>query len=340
MNNALDIQSVYKNFRAKQENVAAVDGVSLQIRENEFFTLLGPSGCGKTTLLRMIAGLETIDRGQIILNGEDITSIPAHERPVNTVFQNYALFPHMSVAQNISFGLKMKGNVPAPLHSEIVRNILNVVDMQGLQDRMPSALSGGQQQRVALARALVNHPKVLLLDESLSALDFKLRKQMQMELKRLQRETGITFVFVTHDQEEAMSMSDRIAVMDKGKIVQIGSPRDIYEKPANHFIATFIGACNFIKPSSLGLTETELIGFRPEDATIDKRLPDQDNKFPRFPIPARVMDMRYQGTGTDYHLRLMTDENIIVRGNPLSNIVQGDIVTAHIDMTRLIRCST
>ena len=243
--NAIEVRGVSKLFGAGDAQVAALDNVSVPIRENEFFTLLGPSGCGKTTLLRLIAGFDFPTAGEILLYGRDIAPLPPYKRPVNTVFQNYALFPHMTVAENIGFGLQMLGKPKAEI-AERVAAMLRLVKMEALRDRRTSQISGGQQQRVALARALAPQPKVLLLDEPLSALDYKLRKEMQIELKRLQGETGITFVFVTHDQEEALTMSDRIAVMSAGKILQVGSPWDIYDKPAERFVADFIGETNFL----------------------------------------------------------------------------------------------
>ena len=240
---AIAIAGVSKAFAGNTQR--ALDGVSLDIRKNEFFTLLGPSGCGKTTLLRMIAGFETPDEGSIALDGVAMGSTPPNQRPVNTVFQSYALFPHMSVAQNIAFALEMLGR-PRDAIRERVAEMIRLLRLEGLGERRPAQLSGGQQQRVALGRALAPEPKVLLLDEPLSALDLKLRKEMQVELKRLQMATGITFVFVTHDQEEALRMSDRIAVMRDGKLMQVGRSADIYERPANLFVAEFIGDANFL----------------------------------------------------------------------------------------------
>jgi spermidine/putrescine transport system ATP-binding protein len=243
---AIDARGVSKVFKGSgQDEVRALDNVSVAIRENEFFTLLGPSGCGKTTLLRLIAGFDFPTEGEILLHGENIALLPPYKRPVNTVFQNYALFPHMTVGQNIAFGLEMLGRPRDEIASR-VSEMLKLVRMEDLRDRRTSQISGGQQQRVALARALAPRPKVLLLDEPLSALDYKLRKDMQIELKRLQHDTGITFIFVTHDQEEALTMSDRIAVMSKGNILQIGSPHDIYVRPADRFVANFIGETNFL----------------------------------------------------------------------------------------------
>jgi spermidine/putrescine transport system ATP-binding protein len=238
---AIALEGVSRRFG----KVPAVDDVSLAIREGEFFSLLGPSGCGKTTTLRMIAGFERPDDGRILLQGRDVTAVSPNRRPVNMVFQQYALFPHMSIYDNVAFGLKVK-RVPRQDHRERVHEMLQVVALEGLERRKTRQLSGGQQQRVALARALVNRPAALLLDEPLGALDVKLRKQMQLELKRIQSELGTTFVYVTHDQEEALAMSDRIAVMNRGRVEQIGSPREIYEHPRTGFVADFIGSLNAV----------------------------------------------------------------------------------------------
>ena len=235
------LKSLSKGFDGKQ----IISELDLTIQNGEFLTILGPSGCGKTTVLRLIAGLEDVDDGQIILDGQDITDIPAENRFVNTVFQSYALFPHMTVFDNVAFGLRMQ-KTPAAEIQKRVDQALRMVQLEDFAERRPNQLSGGQQQRVAIARAVVNRPKVLLLDESLSALDYKLRKQMQNELKALQRKLGITFIFVTHDQEEALAMSDRIIVMREGKIEQDGTPREIYEEPKNLFVAQFIGEINCI----------------------------------------------------------------------------------------------
>lgn len=224
----------------------AVDDLTLDINDGEFFSMLGPSGCGKTTTLRMIGGFEDPTSGRISLAGKDVTDLPAYKRDVNTVFQSYALFPHLSVAENVAYGLKRK-KVEKNEVTKRVKDILELVDLPEYGNRKPGQLSGGQRQRVALARALVNRPNVLLLDEPLGALDLKLRKQMQLELKRIQTEVGITFVYVTHDQEEAMTMSDRIAVMRGGKIEQIGEPADIYENPSTEFVAQFLGASNLLE---------------------------------------------------------------------------------------------
>ncbi|MFO6190593.1 ABC transporter ATP-binding protein, partial [Pseudomonas aeruginosa] len=246
MTSAIAIERICMEFGTPGQGLKALDDVSLDIHANEFFTLLGPSGCGKTTLLRLIAGFEQPSSGSIRLYGERMEGLPPFRRPVNTVFQSYALFPHMSVADNIGFGLEMQGRPRSEIDATVSR-MLELVKLPEVGKRRADQLSGGQQQRIALARALASRPKVLLLDESLSALDLKLRKEMQIELKRLQHETGITFIFVTHDQEEALTMSDRIAVMSKGKVLQVGTPSDIYEAPLNRAVADFIGETNFLE---------------------------------------------------------------------------------------------
>ena len=238
----MDVRGAVKRFG----DFTALERFSLSIHDNEFFTLLGPSGCGKTTLLRMIAGFEDVTEGEIFLFGDEIETLPPNHRPINTVFQNYALFPHMTVQQNVMFGLEMRGK-PRPEAAQRAGEMLELVQLGSFSHRKPSQLSGGQQQRVALARALAPEPKVLLLDEPLSALDLKLRQKMRFELKELQRETGITFIFVTHDQEEALTMSDRIAVMSAGRLQQMGQARDIYERPNNMFVADFIGETNLLE---------------------------------------------------------------------------------------------
>ncbi|MFL6183779.1 MAG: ABC transporter ATP-binding protein [Actinomycetes bacterium] len=242
---AIELVGVEKEFTAGGHDVKAVDRIDLRIAEGEFFSLLGPSGCGKTTTLRMIAGFEEPTSGQILLHGRDVVGVPPFRRDVNMVFQQYALFPHMDVFENVAFGLRRK----KVARDEIARRVaeaLALVELEGREKRRPRQLSGGQQQRVALARALVNRPRALLLDEPLGALDLKLRQAMQLELKRIQREVGITFVYVTHDQEEALTMSDRLVVMNAGRIEQLGSPRELYEHPATRFVANFIGTSNIL----------------------------------------------------------------------------------------------
>jgi hypothetical protein len=253
-------------------NHAVIPPLDLSIRDGEFLTLLGPSGCGKTTILRMIAGLESPSSGRIVLDGEDITYLPPYKRDVNTVFQNYALFPHMTVEENISFGLRMKG-VPSDEAKRRIDRVLSLIRLENLRKRYPSQMSGGQQQRVAIARALVNNPKILLLDEPLGALDYQLRKTLQIELKDLQAELGVTFVFVTHDQEEALTMSDRIVIIDNGVIQQDDVPDVVYHRPINSFVAEFIGESNFfdiqgkclmLRPEKLNLcAEDDLSGSHP-----------------------------------------------------------------------------
>ncbi len=251
---AVSIRAVRKVYGDPESGPVALKRVDLDIRDNEFFTLLGPSGCGKTTLLRMIAGFEFPTEGEILLYGENIAARPPFERPVNTVFQHYALFPHMSIAENLAFGLESRPLGRSLGKAEIaerVREMLALVQMERFADRRPGQLSGGQQQRVALARALAPQPRVLLLDEPLSALDLKLRQAMREELKAIQAKTGITFIFVTHDQEEALTMSDRIAVLSEGQVQQVGPPEEIYERPGNRFVADFIGETNFIEAELL-----------------------------------------------------------------------------------------
>ncbi|MFO1089234.1 MAG: ABC transporter ATP-binding protein [Hyphomicrobiales bacterium] len=329
---AIQVERVSKIFGSGEDEVRALDDVSVAISRNEFFTLLGPSGCGKTTLLRLIAGFDHPTRGRIMLEGDDISSLPPYQRPVNTVFQSYALFPHMTVAQNIGFGLEMLGKPKAEI-TDTVDKMLALVRMSELRNRKTSQISGGQQQRVALARALAPRPKVLLLDEPLSALDLKLRKEMQIELKRLQHETGITFIFVTHDQEEALTMSDRIAVMSKGKILQIGSPREIYDRPAERFVANFIGETNFLaaeivgKGKDAGKAMVQLknggkveavlpegfarngevtIVVRPEHAQIT-------GAPKKATLGGKLANVVYFGTDTHYHVTLDGGEEFIVR---------------------------
>ncbi len=329
---AIELRQVSKRFpNPDGGEVLAVDGVSLQIRDGEFFSLLGPSGCGKTTTLRMIAGFELPSAGEILIHGKPMGSTPPFKRPVNTVFQHYALFPHMSVGENVAFGLQMKG-VPRPEIEQRVTEALRMVRLEGMENRKPKQLSGGQQQRVAVARALINRPEVLLLDEPLGALDLKLRKEMQLELKTLQREVGITFIYVTHDQEEALTMSDRIAVMNQGVILQVGTPGEIYEHPVDRFVADFIGESNLLEGVVAGqqgdVLEIELAGglricghahqgvrqggkvavaIRPEKIALAADLP-QENR-----LTTRLEGVIYIGTDTNYELRLAGGQILRVR---------------------------
>lgn len=322
---AIGMRSIKKWFG----NFQAVNDVSLDIRPNEFFTLLGPSGCGKTTLLRMIAGFELPTEGQVLLDGKDISSLLPNQRPVNTVFQNYALFPHLSVAENIGFGLKMLGKPKAELDAVVAR-MLKLVHLEGRGNNPVTQLSGGQQQRVALARALAPQPKVLLLDEPLSALDLKLRKSMQIELKRLQAETGITFVFVTHDQEEALTMSDRIAVMSNGQVRQVGSAREIYDRPADRFVADFIGETNFLEGTLVGTDGAVASVQLKAGGTIHAGLPQGGAPKAELSVVVRpehadlvaagtgkfdgaLAEVIYFGTDTHYHVKLDDGGTFIIR---------------------------
>jgi ABC-type Fe3+/spermidine/putrescine transport system ATPase subunit len=273
---AVQARTVSKVFA---DTVTAVDAVSLDVAAGEFFALLGPSGCGKTTLLRMIAGLETPTSGRILVAGDDVTDVPPHRRPVNLVFQHYALFPHLTVEQNVGFGLRYQG-IRGPDARTRVTEALALVQLPGYAPRRPDQLSGGQRQRVALARAIVLRPKVLLLDEPFGALDQKLRREMQLELKRLQRALGITFVFVTHDQEEALTMSDRIAVMNRGKVEQLGTAEQVFERPRTRFVADFMGAANFlneggrsfvVRPEKLRLSDAPITGLSCVEVTVEDR---------------------------------------------------------------------
>ena len=313
--------------------IVAVDHIDLEVHDGEFFSLLGPSGCGKTTTLRMIGGFEQPTSGTIELDGQDVTWLPPYRRNVNTVFQNYALFPHLTIFDNVAFGLRRR-HVPDAEVKQRVSEILELVELPGFERRKPGQISGGQAQRVALARALVNKPAVLLLDEPLGALDLKLRKQMQIELKRIQQEVGITFIYVTHDQEEAMTMSDRIAVMNRGRYEQLGDPETLYERPATAYVAGFLGVSNLL-PATIGAREGEYvaavlsdgavvripaavvdgksgirIGVRPEkirlhtDATA---IPDRMNR-----LAGRVIDASYLGASTSYIIESKAGQRLTV----------------------------
>jgi spermidine/putrescine transport system ATP-binding protein len=309
MSAAIELESVVKRYGGHN----AVDGVTLSIAEGEFFSLLGPSGCGKTTTLRMIAGFVQPDEGRILLHGKDVTTVPPNKRPVNLVFQQYALFPHMTVYDNVAFGLSVK-RIPRREHGDRVNEILRVVALEGYEKRRPRQLSGGQQQRVALARALVNRPAALLLDEPLGALDVKLRRHMQLELKRIQHELGTTFVYVTHDQEEALAMSDRIAVMNGGLVEQIGNPREIYETPASDFVADFVGTVNVLDLAG------GRVSVRPERIRILREGGRLDGV---------VADVVYLGVYRQFHVDTTAGRVVSVRlsDEPLDHVEAGSAVS-------------
>jgi spermidine/putrescine transport system ATP-binding protein len=312
-------------------DVRAVDGISLDIAAGEFFSLLGPSGCGKTTTLRMIGGFERPSAGRIELRGRDITAAPPDHRPVNMVFQNYALFPHLSVGENIAFGLRRR-KVPGPEIGRRVAEALALVRLDGYERRRPDQLSGGQQQRVALARALVNEPTVLLLDEPLGALDLKLRRQLQIELKRVQAQVGITFVYVTHDQEEALTMSDRIAVMNGGRVEQLGTPEELYDRPATRFVADFIGTTNLlsgevesleadtavirlgsgdvcrVEPDGLSVGRPVEVSIRPESVVVRTAGGSSDPA-----MTGQIEQVAFLGTTIEYHVRTAGGLDLVAR---------------------------
>lgn len=317
----ISIKGISKSFG----DVKAVNDVSLEISDGEFLTLLGPSGSGKTTVLRMIAGFEKPDSGSIYLDGQDVTENPPYERELNTVFQDYALFPHLTVRENIEYGLKIK-KVPSDKRKIESDLALEQVRLTGFGDRKPSQLSGGQRQRVALARALINKPKVLLLDEPLGALDLKLREQMQLELKDIQRKVGITFIFVTHDQEEAMTMSDQIAVFNDGKIVQIGTPREIYNSPATKFVSEFVGQTNRISQELAVNSNFSKTGFniRPEHVFIGKSEAGEDSDRQ---IHGNVKDVIFAGAVTKYLVVTELGELISTQKITTSAIEIGDQIT-------------
>lgn len=302
---------LFKNVSRQFGDLKAVDDVTVEISDGEFFSMLGPSGSGKTTCLRMIAGFDRPTSGQIFLFGDDVSNLPPYDRPVNTVFQDYALFPHMTVDENIGYGLKIK-KVNKEERVKQVDEMLDLVQLPGFGHRKPSQLSGGQRQRVALARALINHPRVLLLDEPLGALDLKLRQQMQVELKNIQQRVGITFVFVTHDQEEALTMSDRIAVFNEGKIEQVGSPSEVYEHPSTPFVASFVGTSNLVN----GEVAERITGsnakfsIRPEKIHLadaeEKVKPDM------YFVDGRVRDVVYLGLYTRYLVELTAGGDLVV----------------------------
>ena len=327
MSNGIDLRNVTKRYGA----LTAVDDVSLGIADNEFFALLGPSGCGKTTLLRCMAGFEVPDEGQILVGGQDVTHVRPARRPLNLMFQSYALFPHMSVERNIAYGLEMEGLPRAEITARVGR-VIESARLEPFARRKPDQLSGGQRQRVALARALVKRPRVLLLDEPLSALDKKLREEMQLELKRLQHEVGITFLMVTHDQEEALVMADRIAVLRDGRLTQVGTPQDLYEHPRTRFVADFIGEMNFLagtaRPEGVevpgagllrGVREAEggtVIAVRPERIGLADAAPEGGHNALR----GEVVDTAYHGSGLSVHLRVCDGRETIVARSQIGQI--------------------
>jgi spermidine/putrescine transport system ATP-binding protein len=333
MTAAIELVGVAKEYHAHGDVVRAVRGMDLAIAEGEFFSMLGPSGCGKTTTMRMIAGFEEPTRGSIFLHGADVTGVAPNHRDINMVFQSYALFPHMNVHENVAFGLRRK-KVPAAEIRRRVGEMLEIVDLVGREKRAPRELSGGQQQRVALARALVNRPRALLLDEPLGALDLKLRQHMQVELKRIQREVGVTFVYVTHDQGEALTMSDRIAVMNDGVIEHLGTPREIYEHPATKFVAGFIGTSNLLSGEVTSVDgAVATIAFGPEERIVvplrssgikpgdQLELSVRPEKIDLGTVPPAdaasvlrgvVTEVVYLGTSTNYNVRTSTGAEVVV----------------------------
>jgi putative spermidine/putrescine transport system ATP-binding protein len=310
MTRSVSLRQVSKSF----DTIVAVDNVDLEIEDGEFFSMLGPSGSGKTTCLRMIAGFETPTSGRVHLHGEDVTDQPPYERDVNTVFQDFALFPHMTVAQNVGYGLMVK-KVSVPEARRRVDEALGLVRLQGFEGRKPSQLSGGQRQRVALARALVNRPSVLLLDEPLGALDLKLRQAMQVELKLLQREVGITFIFVTHDQEEALTMSDRMAVFNHGKVEQVGTPAEVYENPANEFVAGFVGVSNIVSGNLALLVRgsSEAFTVRPEKIALTD--PARHPEASQCAVDGVVDSATYLGAFTKYRVTVGATHLVVISQN-------------------------
>jgi len=354
---AVELLNVAKLFpgREGEGGTSAVRGVNLNIRAGEFFTLLGPSGCGKTTTLRMIAGFEQPTSGEIRIMGQSMQHVPPYRRPVNLVFQDYALFPHMTVAQNVGFALQIRG-VPRRERERRVEQTLELVRLPEVGGRKPGQLSGGQQQRVALARALINRPAVLLLDEPLGALDLKLRKAMQLELKQLQSQVGCTFLYVTHDQEEALIMSDRVAVMNQGEVLQVADPSTIYERPASRFVADFIGETNFLPGEVVGIQDGTVtllaLGHKMKAQWVDGQasrgerviLAVRPEKIKLSPngtlragyLPGEALEVSYLGTDTLYQVVLQSGEQVVVRvqnagGRGIPHFRRGDHVQLHWD---------
>jgi spermidine/putrescine transport system ATP-binding protein len=315
VNAAVALKGVEKSFGSGAGIVRAVDGITLEVRAGEFFSLLGPSGCGKTTLLRLIAGFETADGGEIFVQGRSMAGVPPQKRPVNTVFQNYALFPHLDVFENVAFGLRMRKTEGAEL-ARRVAEVMGLTHIAELRGRRPDQLSGGQKQRVALARALVNEPAVLLLDEPLAAIDAKLRGRLQADLRAVQRQLGTTFLYVTHDQDEALALSDRIAVLNHGKIVQLGTPQEIYERPRTKFVAEFLGGCNVFggKMTTNGTLETAFGSLRVAETGRDTGwwgirredlvLLNEKGEVEENSVNGEIMDAAYTGAQIEYTLRV------------------------------------
>jgi putative spermidine/putrescine transport system ATP-binding protein len=310
---AVRLEGVHKHFG----DVVAVDGVDLDVREGEFFSMLGPSGSGKTTCLRMIAGFEAPTRGRILLGGTDVTRLAPYERDVNTVFQDYALFPHMTVEENVDYGLRVK-RVPKDERRDRVEEALRMVRLEGFGARRPGQLSGGQRQRVALARALVNRPKVLLLDEPLGALDLKLRQEMQIELKQIQQRVGLTFIYVTHDQEEALTMSDRLAVFSQGRVEQVGSPAEVYERPATGFVAGFVGISNVLEGEAARRIAGSPSAFTIRPEKIHLADPDAEVRPDQCSATGRVDEVVYLGALTRYIVSLDVGAELVVVQQNLS----------------------
>ncbi|HEX7862553.1 MAG TPA: ABC transporter ATP-binding protein [Verrucomicrobiae bacterium] len=314
VNTAVSLDNVVKSFGSNSGIVRAVDGITLEVRSGEFFSLLGPSGCGKTTLLRLIAGFEAADFGNISVQGHNMAGVPPQARPVNTVFQNYALFPHLNVFENIAFGLRMKRISPDEIQRRVAK-VMELTHVAELSGRVTDQLSGGQKQRVALARAIVNEPAVLLLDEPLAAIDAKLRGQLQSDLRALQRELGTTFIYVTHDQDEALSLSDRIAVLNRGKVLQVGTPHEIYEGPRSKFVASFLGGCNIFSGKLISRTQLETAfgelrvnsaelnssswGIRREDVEM---FPPESSVHGNC-VSGEILDVSYTGPHVEYLLK-------------------------------------
>ena len=346
----IELKGVSKSF----DDTAALKNINLYIRKREFVTLLGPSGCGKTTLLRCIGGFEKPSAGEILYKGENIVPLPPYKRAINTVFQRYALFPHLNVAQNVAFGPELRGEDKKKTAAEVTR-MLELVGLSGFEKRKIASLSGGQQQRVAIARALINQPDVLLLDEPLAALDLKLRREMQLELKRIQRESGITFIFVTHDQEEALTMSDRVAVMRAGEILQLGTPEDIYNEPQSAFVADFIGDSNILAGTMVRDRLVRFLGCAfpcvdsgfGEEAEVDVVVRPEDLKLKPIDDPAEnvpqgvVESLLFKGV--HYEMKVRSGENVLLvhstHARPVGTSVKLTVAPEDIQVMRKSDCS-